>query len=161
MCAHDPGPCRERILVAGVGNRLMGDDGFGPRVIDLLSTHPLPMNVELRDVGTASFSMATDLSDYDLVIFIDSMEMEGEPGQISRFEDVDGNVIKPVGRTIHELGLGELLEVSRALGTLPPRVILLGCKPGDIRPGTKMTTAVEQAAHKAVDMVLEILGLKD
>jgi len=151
-------------LVAGVGNRLMGDDGFGPRVIDLLSAHSLPVNVELRDVGTSGLSIATDLSDYDLVIFIDSMEMEGEPGQISRFEvdveDVHDDVGKPIGSTLHELGLGELLKISKAIGTLPPRVILVGCKPGDIRPGMTMTAAVEQAAHRAADMVLEILGLK-
>jgi len=142
----------------------MGDDGFGPRVIDLLSTHPLPVNVELRDVGTASFSIATDLSDYDLVIFIDSMEMEGEPGQISRFqvdiEDVNDSVSKPVGGTIHELGLGELLKVSRAIGTLPPKVIIVGCKPGTVNPGLELSDDVERAAYKAADLVLQILGLK-
>jgi len=165
MCEQDNPTRRERILVAGVGNRLMGDDGFGPRVIDLLSDQSLPVNVELRDVGTASLSIALDLSDYDFVIFMDSMEMEGEPGQISRLEvdveDVHDDVGEPAGGMLHELGLGELLKISKAIGTLPPRVILVGCKPGDIRPGTKMTAAVERAAHRAADMVLEILGLKD
>ena len=54
-----------RILVAGVGNRLMGDDGFGPRVIDLLRDENLPNNVEARDIGTANTSITIiDTSPY-------------------------------------------------------------------------------------------------
>ena len=65
----------KRILVAGIGNRLMGDDGFGPRVIDILESMELPENVEVRDIGTAGITIATDLSDYDFVIFLDTMNM--------------------------------------------------------------------------------------
>ena len=61
----------KKVLVAGVGNRLMGDDGFGPRVIDVLSNYSIPDHVELRDVGTAGITIATDLSDYDEIIFLD------------------------------------------------------------------------------------------
>ena len=72
----------KKILIAGVGNRLMSDDGFGPKVIDLLSSTALPENVDARDIGTAGVTIATDLSEYDLVIFVDSMNTEGEPGQL-------------------------------------------------------------------------------
>ena len=154
----------KRVLVAGVGNRLMGDDGFGPRVIDLLSSTPLPENVELRDIGTAGLTIATDLSDYDLVVFLDSMEMEGEPGRLSRsevdVEDIEEDAGDLARVSLHEVGLEGLLKFSKAIGTLPPRVVLVGCKPKDVGPSLKLSDEVESAAHEAVDMVLETLGLK-
>ena len=52
-----------RVLVAGIGNIFMRDDGFGPRVIELLKTKNLPRNIELRDIGTAGITIATDLED--------------------------------------------------------------------------------------------------
>ena len=152
-----------RILIAGVGSRLRGDDGFGPRVIDLLSARPLPENVELRDIGTADITIATDLSEYDVVIFLDSMEMEGEPGLLRRVE-VEVGDIDDAGElaraTLHEVGLEGLLKFSKGIGALPPRVVLVGCKPKDLGPSLKLSDEVERTAHKAVDMVLEILGLK-
>ena len=154
----------KRVLVAGVGNRLMGDDGFGPRVIDLLSSTPLPENVELRDIGTAGLTIATDLSDYDLVVFLDSMEMEGEPGRLSRsevdVEDIEEDAGDLARVSLHEVGLEGLLKFSKAIGTLPPRVVLVGCKPKDVGPSLKLSDEVESAAYEAVDMVLETLGLK-
>jgi len=143
----------------------MGDDGFGPRVIDLLSENTLPENVELRDIGTAGLTVATDLNEYGLAIFLDSMGMEGEPGRLSRVEvdveDVPDEVGELARVTLHEVGLEGLLKFSKAIGTLPPRVILVGCKPKDLSPGLRLSDEVERAAHRAVELVLEILGEGD
>lgn len=151
-------------MVAGVGNRLMGDDGFGPRVIDLLLPIQLPENIELRDIGTAGLTIATDLSEYDTVIFLDSMKMGGEPGRLSRVEIDVEDVREDVGElarvSLHEVGLEGLLKFSKAIGTLPSRVVLVGCEPKDLGPGLRLSDEVERAAHEAVDMVLEILSLR-
>ena len=164
MCESDASSCGERTLVAGVGNRLMGDDGFGPRVIDLLSAIPLPENVEVRDIGTAGLTIATDLIEYDMVIFLDSMKMEGEPGRLSRVEIDVEDVHEDVGElarvSLHEVGLEGLLKFSKAIGVLPARVVLVGCRPKDLGPGLKLSDEVERAAHEAVETVLEILDLR-
>ena len=161
MSPSEPSSQTRRILIAGVGSRLRGDDGFGPRVIDLLSARPLLENVELRDIGTADITIATDLSEYDVVIFLDSMEMEGEPGLLRRVEVGDIDDAGELARaTLHEVGLEGLLKFSKAIGALPPRVVLVGCKPKDLGPSLKLSDEVERTAHEAVDMVLEILGLK-
>jgi hydrogenase maturation protease len=150
-----------RVLVAGVGNRLMGDDGFGPRVIDLLLKESLPMNVEARDIGTAGLTIATDLADYDLVIFLDSMEMEGEPGRLYKAKIEVLNTTEEVSElakmTLHEVGLEGLLKFARAINTLPERVILIGCKPKDIHPTLELSQEVEAATLKAARMVLATL----
>jgi hydrogenase maturation protease len=156
------GPSTKSVLIAGVGNRLIGDDGFGPRAIDLLSSAPLPGNVEARDLGTAGLTIATDLSDYDLVVFIDSVNVEGEPGRLFKWEVViEGSVGDVAGLsrfTLHEVGLEGLLKLSKAIGTLPPRVILIGCKPESLRPGLELSPVVEDALSKAAEMALDAVS---
>lgn len=150
-----------KILVAGVGNRLMGDDGFGPRVIDLLAAAKLPKNIELRDIGTAGLTVATDLGDFDLVIFLDSVDMSGEPGRLIQTEvDVEGSMddMAELTRvTLHEVGLEGLLRFAKAIGTLPSKVILVGCKPKSLDLGLELSPEVEEAAKKAASMVQDIV----
>lgn len=153
-----------RILVAGVGNRIMGDDGFGPRVVELLSKFSLPENVELMDLGTAGVIIATELEGYDTIILVDSMEMEGPPGTIKRIDidvhDLEAGTSDLARFTLHEVGVEGLLRFSKAIGVLPPRVVLVGCKPEKIAPGLNLSDVVERAAHAAACMILDILGIK-
>lgn len=148
----------KKILVAGVGNRLMGDDGFGPRVTDLLSMIPLPKVVEVRDIGTAGLTIATDLSDYDLVVFIDSMNIEGEPGRLYKSDIVVEGSLEDTAElsrfTLHEVGLEGLLKFSKAIGALPPRVVLIGCKPKAFGPSLDLSPDVEDAIHRAAEMAI-------
>jgi len=148
----------KKILIAGVGNRLMGDDGFGPRVIDLLSSAPLPKNVEARDIGTAGLTITTDLDEYDLVVFVDSVNIEGKPGQLYKsgimVEEEEGDAAELSRFTLHEVGLEGLLKFAKAIGVLPPRVILIGCKPKALGPSLELSPEVEDALHRAADMAL-------
>jgi len=151
-----------RILIAGVGNRLMGDDGFGPRVVELLSSRSLPENVDLKDLGTSGITAAMEIEGYDLVIFLDSMKMEGDPGTIRQVEiDVhdmtEQDVLGLTEISLHEAGLEELIKFSKAIGSLPPRIILIGCKPKIICLGIELSAEVEQASHEAEKRVLEII----
>ena len=150
-----------RVLVAGIGNRLIADDGFGPRVVDLLSERGLPENVEVRDFGTAGMTIATDLEDYDSVIFVDSSDHEGEPGSLNRSrliveEGVD-DVTELARLTLHEAGLEGLLLFSKSIGTLPDNVYLIGCKPNRFEPSLELSPEVEAALEKTVAIVDEIL----
>jgi hydrogenase maturation protease len=150
-----------KILVAGVGNRLMGDDGFGPRVIDLLTNYTVPQNVELRDVGTAGITIATDLSDYDEIIFLDSMNLEGEPGRLVmdsvKVENDDDDLSELAKTTLHEVGLEGLLRFSKKIGTLPSKVLLIGCKPKKIEVSLDLSPEVEDATNRAAKMVLNYI----
>jgi hydrogenase maturation protease len=150
-----------RILVAGIGNRLIGDDGFGPRVADLISERELPENVEARDFGTAGMTIATDLTDYTAVIFIDSMDHEGEPGSIYKSRLVVEEGIDDVSElarlTLHEAGLEGLLRFSKSIGTLPEKIFLIGCKPKNLGPSLDLSPEVGSALERAVAIVDEIL----
>jgi hydrogenase maturation protease len=150
-----------RILVAGIGNRLMGDDGFGPRVVDLLLSMELPERVEARDFGTAGLTVATELEDYDVAIFVDSMESSGEPGTLVKTEvSVEGG-IEEAGElarlTLHEVGLEGLLKLSRSIGTLPGKIYLVGCVPKVIEPSLDLSPGVEAATAEATSIVIELI----
>ncbi|MFQ6126629.1 MAG: hydrogenase maturation protease [Candidatus Heimdallarchaeota archaeon] len=156
----------KKILVAGVGSRLRGDDGFGPRVIDLLSDCSLPENVELWDLGTAGLTVASDLRECDFIIFLDAIEGSGEPGTLYKREitvdDVsEEDVTDLVSLSLHEAGLEGLLKIAKALGTLPPKVILIGCDPKSLEPGFELSKEVAAAVKKAVSLVMEILNREE
>lgn len=153
-----------KVLIAGIGNRLMGDDGFGPVVVARLSNVHLPDNIDLRDFGTAGVTIATELGDYDTVIFIDTMEMDGAPGTLKCLEidveDIDADASDLWRFTLHESGVEGLLRFSKAIGTLPARIILVGCKPKYIGPSLILSEEVERAVHEAVLLILEMLRIE-
>lgn len=151
-----------RILVAGIGNRLRGDDGFGPRVVDLLLSWKLPDGVEARDFGTAGITIATELSDYDVAIFLDSAESEGKPGSLLRSRlKVEAGIDESAELarlSLHEVGLEGLLKFSKSIGTLPEKVYMIGCKPKLLIPTLELSPEVEASVEEAASMVIDIIG---
>ena len=166
-----------RILVAGVGNKYMGDDGFGPRVVDALLNYlssadsdanadvNVDADVDVRDVGLCGVTLAPDLADYSLVIFLDAVRRGGSPGTLYRaeikVEDVsiwhenadEEAILSPI--SIHETRLEEILRFAKAIGTLPEKVIFIGCEIKEVKLGEEMSEEVENAVKKAVNIVLE------
>ena len=153
-----------QIFVAGIGNKYMGDDGFGPRVIEELLTRALPENVEARDVGLCGITLAPDLGDYDFVIFADAVNTGGKLGTIYhtriKAEEVEG--MKPEGPnpfniSIHEARLEELLSFAKTIGTLPSVIVVVGCEVHETQLGEEMSPAVATAIPSAVDIILDEL----
>jgi len=160
-----------KILVAGIGNKYMGDDGFGPRVVDALLNHlssadsDVNADVDVRDVGLCGVTLAPDLADYSLVIFLDAVQRGGSPGTLYRAEikaeDVSiwnenagkEAILSPI--SIHETRLEELLRFAKAIGTLPEKVIFIGCEIKEVKLGEEMSEEVENAVKKAMNIVLE------
>lgn len=146
-----------RTLVAGFGNVLRGDDGFGVEVIRRLhestgAGRPDDGSdtVELLDVGTGGLRLAQELLDgYDRVIVVDAMTRGGEPGTVYLLAVEE---VGAVGSVDMHLALpSRALAVARALGALPGDVWLVGCEPAvvdDLAIG--LSAAVEPAVERAV-----------
>ncbi len=146
-----------RILVAGIGNIFLGDDGFGPEVARRLADRELPDGVRVIDYGIRGMHLAYDLLEgYDALVIIDTMPRGGEPGDI---------VVVEVGP--EDLGTGEFdahgMEPTAVLaslgalgGELPPTYVV-GCEPADVNEGMGLTPAVETAVDRAVTAVVELL----
>jgi len=154
----------KKVLIAGIGNKLLGDDGFGPAVIELLEDRKLPPHVEVRDFGSATVTIASELSGYDAAIFIDAVKRGGKAGTLHRTEvtgikSLTAEDVNNLARlSVHEVGLEELLAFAKAINSLPSKVFIIGCEPEKVEPRIELTDKVRKAAEKAADLILRIFA---
>lgn len=142
----------QRILVAGFGNTLRGDDGFGVHVAHRLAADAtLPADVSVMEVGTAGLRLAQELlTPCDLLIVVDAMQRGGRPGDLYLLE-VDG--VEAVTRVdMHAAIPSQALAIAKSLGVLPPRVVMVGCEPLEVDELTcDLTDEMSAPVQKAVD----------
>ena len=149
--------CPSRLLVLGIGNLLMGDEGVGVHAIRALEQERLPAGVELLDGGTGGFQLLSRLSEYPSVIVIDASMDGNEPGTVGITKP---RFLSDYPRSLgaHDVGLRDLIESAALLGTLPA-VHLITVSIKDIRSmTTELTPAVERALVSVVQSVRRILG---
>ncbi|MDQ2751074.1 MAG: hydrogenase maturation protease [Pseudonocardiales bacterium] len=147
-----------RVLVAGIGNIFLGDDGFGSEVARRLAGQPLPEGVRVVDYGIRGMHLAYDLLEgYDALVIVDAMPGDGQPGDITVLE---------VGAD--DLGSGPLdahgmdpVAVLANLGTLGgelPHTLVVGCQPLDVGENMGLTVPVTLAVDVAITTIRELLG---
>ena len=156
----------KKTLVAGIGNLLLGDDGFGPEIIRTLEKEKLPDNIELRDMGIAGVTTATEIDDYELVIFVDAMEIGEKPGSLKlmkiEVENISPEEVLDLSRfSVHELSLETILKISKAMDTLPEEVYILGCQPERLEVGCILSPEVRDVIPAAVEKILNLIKNKD
>jgi hydrogenase maturation protease len=159
-----PGARAPRILVAGIGNVFLGDDGFGVAVARRLAGRELPEGVEVVDFGIRGMDLAYALqADYDAVVFVDTAPRGEAPGTISVIEpELDQDEV-----TIDAHGMDpvRVLGFARALGRVPSRVLVVACEPQRIVRGEhdedlvgELSPAVGAAVEQAVPLVESLVG---
>ena len=151
-------PGRRSILVLGIGNILLRDEGVGVRVIEQMQEIPVPEEVELVDGGTAGADLLDVLAERRKVIVIDAVQSDCEPGTVLRFTAAD--LVRPdgVGMSLHEVGLGEALTMTKQLGCAPGDVVVFGIKPKDTTCGLELSEEVEASVPKVVELILAEIG---
>ncbi|MEE9303076.1 MAG: hydrogenase maturation protease, partial [Thiotrichaceae bacterium] len=115
---------KRQVLVLGIGNILLRDEGVGPYVINILKDESLPEYVELLDGGTAGADLLDDICDRKKVIVIDAIDAEVEPGSIMCF---DGYSIQSQAEymSLHQCGILETLAIAIYLGSAPEEVLVI------------------------------------
>ncbi|HTK51227.1 MAG TPA: hydrogenase maturation protease [Gemmatimonadaceae bacterium] len=121
-----------RILVAGIGNVFLGDDGYGSAAAAAVSALELPTGVECRDFGIRGMDLAYAMhNEYDVVVMLDAAPRGEAPGTLSVIEvsdqadgiaAVDGHAMDPL----------TVLALARTVGTVPPRVLVVACEPSAV-----------------------------
>ncbi len=147
-----------RVLVAGIGNVFLGDDGFGVEVVRHLSGRPQRDGVDIADFGIRGFDLAYALMDgYDAAILVDALPLGKEAGTISLLEP-DIKTLPPRSAVnSHAMQPAAVLAHVKQLGGELPRVLIVGCEPLDLgedglgRMG--LTDTVAAAVAPAVEMV--------
>jgi hydrogenase maturation protease len=149
-----------RVLIAGVGNIFLGDDGFGVEVVRRLAGREMPEGVEVEDFGIRGMDLAYALQDdYKLVVFVDATPRGGEPGTVYLIEpeiEEDGEV----SLDTHGMDPLKVIKLSRALGAEPTRTLVVGCEPRVVLSGEdyddmlmELSEPVQVAVEEAVKMV--------
>ena len=119
-----------RILVAGIGNVFMGDDGFGVEVVSRLARSKLPAGVVVQDFGIRGLDLAYALAGYDVAVFVDALPRGGTPGTLYVIEaELDEQAAVP---DAHGMDPVTVLALARELGDPLPRVLVVGCEPTQI-----------------------------
>src|SRR5205814_2896537 len=122
------------LLVAGIGNIFLGDDGFGVATAARLAHRPLPDGVDVRDFGIRGMDLAYALQDpYEVVVFLDAAPRGERPGTVSLIEpelDLDEVVVDA-----HGMDPLRVLALAQALGRVPPRVLVVACEPETVVHG--------------------------
>jgi hydrogenase maturation protease len=157
----------KRILVAGVGNVFLGDDGFGVEVVRRLAGCDLPEGVEVADFGIRGMDLAYALQDdYEAVVFVDATPRGERPGTVYLIEpeiEEDGEVTLDT----HGMDPVKVIKLAHALGARPTRTLVVGCEPQVVVSGEDyedmlmelsepVRAAVEEAAKLVESLVEEI-----
>lgn len=149
-----------RTLVLGIGNTLLSDEGAGIHVIDYLQRHnPVQEGVTYLDGGTLSFTLAGEIEDADNLIVVDAARVGGKPGNVACMTGSDmDHFLGTAKRSVHEVGLLDLLDIARLTETLPENRALIGIQPDVIDWGEQPTDSVSSAIPTAVQHVNNLIA---
>ncbi len=148
----------QNILVLGIGNILLSDEGAGVRAVEYLSAHyEMPPQLTLVDGGTMGLEILPFLEDKDCLIIVDAAATGKAPGYVSLNELSDAGVFFRNKISPHQLGLSEVLGAATLTGCLPGKIILLGIEPGKLDAGLEFSDEVGQAFPLLIDKLVSTI----
>jgi hydrogenase maturation protease len=140
-----------RVLVAGIGNVFLGDDGFGCALAERVAFD----GVDVADFGIRGMDLAYALAGYDTVVFLDATPRGGAPGTLYVIEP--GLDDLPAGFDAHGMDPVKVLALAKTLGSALPRTLVLGCEPAAVEEFTGLSAPVEAALGEAEKLLEEVL----
>jgi hydrogenase maturation protease len=148
-----------KVSIIGLGNVFLGDDAFGPLAIEVFNCEfQCGPNVEVRDLGTPGMDLAPYLYDQDLVIILDAVQANEQPGTLTIYCEEDFNSSRAKLRiTGHDPGLWDALAHLRLAGHAPSELILIGTPPESCAFGSGINPAVIEIGSRAASAVAELL----
>ena len=152
-------PLPARVLILGIGNSLLADEGAGIHVLRHLARRSLPDTVALVDGGTHSFSLLEWIETADALIAVDAADLGLEPGtvRVLRGTGLDA-FLAAGGRSVHEVNLGDLLQLAELRGLLPRRRALVGIQPGRVGWGLETSEPIRRGVAEATAVVEGLLA---
>ncbi|WP_081736636.1 hydrogenase maturation protease [Amycolatopsis orientalis] len=152
-----------RVLIAGIGNIFLGDDGFGVEVARRLSAEVFPGRVRVADYGIRGMHLAYDLvsGEYDLTVMVDATQRGDAPGTVYVVElDPPDGPPRPTAEALDAHGMQPdvVLNLVALLGGNPGRVLLVGCEPAVLDHRMELSPPVVAAVDTAVGAVADIIG---
>jgi len=144
-----------KIMVMGVGNILLSDEGLGVRFLDELTKLELPENVEILEGGTAGLELVHLIQDVDFLIIVDALNANAEPGALFRFQPGDLQVIpEQYEVSFHQIGIVEVLAMANVLGQAP-QTLIFGIQPKSLEWGLEVSPEILELFPRLSELVIK------
>lgn len=150
-----------KIVVLGLGNILLRDEGVGVRVIEALAgRYAMPAGVEVVDGGTTGMDLLDTLAGCDHLLICDAVRTDAPPASVVRLADAEVPALFQTRYSPHQLGLADVLATLALTGEAPATLTLVGVVPADLDLGIALSPDVAAAVDRAVECLAdELRGL--
>jgi hydrogenase maturation protease len=147
------------VVVLGLGNPLMGDEGIGVYLVERLASsaadHP---SVDFLDAGTGGLSVLHDMEGRRKAVFIDCAFMDQEPGAIRRFSPEEVRSTKVLAhQSLHEADLMRMIEIARQLDQAPEEIVIFGIQPERVEFGQGLSPTLMNRIDEYIALILQEL----
>ena len=148
----------KHVLILGLGNPLLGDEGIGVRAVEELKGLDLPDGVTVVEGGTAGLGLIGLMERYQQVIIVDAADMGHPPGRVVRFTPLEVQFkTAEAPLSLHQIGLGEVLALAEALEVAPAELVIIGIQPSRVEVGAGLSPEVEGAIPQIIRIILDEL----
>jgi hydrogenase maturation protease len=148
----------EKIIILGIGNILLRDEGFGVRVVEELTRrYRFPENVQVLDGGTLGMELLRYLMGADKLVLVDAVAGELPPGSLYEFKNEAVKAYFKEKVSMHELGIQDVLAALDILEKPIKEVMIIGVQPLSMEIGLELTTLLFPVVNQAVDKVIQVL----
>lgn len=148
-----------RVLVAGIGNIFLGDDGFGSEVVRHVPVQSDDAGVRVVDYGIGGMHLAYDLlDDWDALVLVDAIPNRGSPGALHVFEADHESLSATAALDAHSMDPAAVFDSLTALGGTPPYTVVIGCEVGSVDEDIGLTEPVAAAVPWAIHAVAEVVA---
>jgi len=149
----------KRILILGVGNLLLSDEGIGVHVAQKMMKMDFPPEVQVLEGGTDGFGLMHVLLQADRLILVDAVKGGGPPGSIYRFQIGDCPPFPDTFKTsVHQISILEVINLSGLIGSTPQTTII-GVEPKSLEMGMELSPEIEAKIPKVIQLIKEEVAL--
>lgn len=149
---------RKPILVLGIGNILIKDEGIGVRVAEQMMKMSLPPDVEVIDGGTGGLDLLYAVENREKVIVVDAVKTGSPPGTLFRFTDKDLGEKKGTLRSAHGIDFSDVISASVYFKTKPEEIVFLGIEPEDLGAGLELSPKIAEMVPVLINLVIKEIG---
>lgn len=145
----------KRIVILGIGNILLSDEGIGVHVANELAKTELPPEVSIVEGGTDGFRLLNVITEADRLIIVDSLRTGAEPGTIYRFDVGDVRCCPSGFKTsVHQIGILEVIDLSGLIGKTPHTTVI-GVEPKSLEMNMELSPEIREKIPKIIELVMD------
>jgi len=146
------------ILILGIGNILLKDEGVGVHVVERLMKMSLPDNVEVLDGGTAGLDLVDFIEGRKKMIVIDAVNAGEKPGTLYRLTEENLDIKPKAISSFHEIDFLDALHMSELVNSKPEEIVVIGIEPNDMSEGIGLSPEIEEQIPRIIEVVMKELN---